>query len=122
MSNDSVAVNVSIVQRLRRIRSAIERQWANRHDPRSIFGLVETEMNATAGEISLVRDFAPGVGEMWDTMAALWGMCADLYDLCDPSEVEGSRERVLPAVSAVDSEPDLHGGVAGGGGVVSLPD
>lgn len=122
MPKDPVGSSVSIAMRLREIRSAVATGHRERHDPRRIYADVEGQFAACAGEIALVRDFAPGVGEVWDTLVELWSYTMDLYELVRDDREGDIDERVCSPIHADNAEPAVPAGDAGGGGGIILPD
>lgn len=107
------------------VRSAIDEALREKRDPLKVLCQVGPALDGLGGEIGAMRDYAPGLGDVWDTCMALRRLADEMADWYSPSGEEESDAGVQPATPAVERVGDALPGEFDGydaGDVPAQPD
>lgn len=109
MASTDASSAIDVVAALTRIRSAIESGWSQRANPMTIYAHVKDDIDAVHGQIGTFRSLAPGLGDVWDTFRALWGLAIDLANAYEQATGSPINEGVRPSVSTPVDDTAIRG-------------
>jgi hypothetical protein len=89
-----------IIEPLRRVRSRLQSGARDKADPTRLFSDVKADVDLVHANMAGVRDMAPAVGELWDTLAEIIALCGELFHQNKSLRNQASDEGLQPSVPA----------------------